>query len=314
MNVSQSSKHMIDPLSDVLAVLGAHVTRRTRLEAAGDWALAFPALDRLKFVAVLRGTCWLMLPNSDPQYMSKGDVCLIGRTGYAVASDPTLPLVNGSQLFDELGSDVLRLGGNDTVMLGGGVTFAPGNSVFLLDMLPAFLLVPRPSDGASAVATILALLNDEAERAAIGSELVTARLADVLLIEAIRVYAGSAESTGIGWLGALADARIGRALQSIHADIAQPWTVARLAEIAGMSRAAFAAEFTRRVGKSPLTYVRAWRLTLARAALARGGSDVASVAAEVGYTSHSAFGHAFRRAFGTSPKSSRRHNERQLGE
>ncbi|WP_249165440.1 AraC family transcriptional regulator [Bradyrhizobium sp. AUGA SZCCT0431] len=46
--------------------------------------------------------------------------------------------------------------------------------------------------------------------------------------------------------------------------------------------------------------------TLARAALARGGSDVASVAAEVGYTSQSAFGHAFRRAFGSSPKSSTR--------
>ncbi len=113
---------MIDALSDVLAGLGAHVTRLTRLEAAGDWALAFPALDRLKFVAVLRGTCWLMLPDRDPQPMSKGDVCLIGRTGYAVASDPTLPPADGARLFDELGSDVLRLGGNDTVMLGGGVT------------------------------------------------------------------------------------------------------------------------------------------------------------------------------------------------
>ncbi|MBR1224415.1 AraC family transcriptional regulator [Bradyrhizobium sp. AUGA SZCCT0042] len=306
MNVSQSSRPMIGALSDVLAALDAHVTRLTRLEAAGDWALAFPALDRLKFVAVLRGTCWLMLPDRDPQPMSKGDVCLIGRTGYAVASNPTLPPVDGARLFDELGSDVLRLGGNDTVMLGGGVTFAPGNPVFLLDMLPAFLLVPGRSDGAGAVANILALLNDEAERADLGNELVSARLADVLLIEAIRVHAGNADATGVGWLGALTDRRIGRALQSIHADIAQPWTTARLAGIAGMSRAAFCAEFARRVGKAPLSYVRAWRLTLARAALARGGSDVARVAAEVGYTSQSAFGHAFRRAFGTSPKSSTR--------
>jgi AraC-like DNA-binding protein len=68
-----------------------------------------------------------------------------------------------------------------------------------------------------------------------------------------------------------------------------------------MSRAAFSAEFTRRVGQPPLGYVRAWRLTIARAALAGGDADVASIANAVGYMSQSAFAHAFRRAFGVSP-------------
>ena len=82
--------------------------------------------------------------------------------------------------------------------------------------------------------------------------------------------------------------------------------MARLASVAGMSRAAFSAEFTRRVGQTPLGYVRAWRLTIARAALVRGDADVASVASKVGYTSRSAFGHVFRCAFGTSPKAGAR--------
>ncbi|MFD2030810.1 helix-turn-helix transcriptional regulator [Ancylobacter dichloromethanicus] len=85
--------------------------------------------------------------------------------------------------------------------------------------------------------------------------------------------------------------------------IAQPWTVAQLAGEAGMSRAAFSAEFTRRVGQPPLSYVRAWRLTIARAALTHGEETAASVASKVGYTSQSAFGHAYRRAFGAPPKS-----------
>ena len=314
MDLSRSSKTVVDPLSDVLAVLGARVTRRTRLEAAGDWALEFPALDRLKFVAVLQGTCWLMLPDRDAQRMSAGDVCLIGRTGYAVASDPALPPVDGRPFYKAPGSDVLRLGGDDTVMLGGGVTFTRGNADFLLDMLPPFLLVPRSSAGAAPVATILALLDGEFTRASMGSAIVAARLAEVLLVEAVRAYASGTESVQIGWLGALADPRIGRALQLIHGDIAQPWTVARLAGEAGMSRAAFSAEFTRRVGQSPLAYVRSWRLTLARAALTRRGSDVASVATSVGYTSQSAFGHAFRRTFGTSPKASARPYEWRLVE
>src|SRR6185312_13635957 len=140
---SQSSKTLSDPLSDVLAALDARATRRARLEAAGDWALAFPALDRLKLVAVVRGSCWLMPADRDPQHMVAGDVCVIGRTAYAVASDPALPPIDGEPLFEAPDSDVLRLGGDDTVMLGGGVLFARGNANFLLDMLPAFMLVPR---------------------------------------------------------------------------------------------------------------------------------------------------------------------------
>jgi AraC-like DNA-binding protein len=300
MDLSQSSRDGTDPLSDVLTVLGAKVTRRTRLEAAGQWALAFPALDRLKFVAVLRGTVWLMLAGRHPQLMSAGDVCLIGRTTFVVASHPRLPPLDGQTFYDN--QDMVRLGGDDTVMIGGSVTFLPGNADFLLATLPGFLLVPRSSVASGAVTTILGLLKGEAERDVMGTDIVCARLADVLLVEAIRACAGSGEDVGIRWLGALSDPRLGRVLRVIHGDIAQPWTVARLASVAGMSRAAFSAAFTRRVGQSPLGYVRAWRMTVARAALVRGDSGVASIAGKVGYTSQSAFGHAFRCAFGVSPK------------
>lgn len=300
MDLSQSSKMMTDPLSDVLTVLGAKITRRTRLEAAGPWALAFPALDRLKFVALLRGAGWLMVPGRAPQRMSAGDVCLIGRTTYAVASHPELPLFDGQTFYD--GCDVARLGGDDTIALGGTVTFAQGNGDFLLDMLPDFLLVPRSSAASGAVTTILSLLNGEVERGAMGSQIVSTRLADVLLVEAIRAYAEGALDVRTGWLGALSDPRLGRALRAIHGDIARPWTVARLASVAGMSRAAFSAVFTRRVGQPPLGYVRTWRLTIARAALTQGDETVASIASKVGYASQSAFGHAFRCAFGSAPK------------
>jgi AraC-like DNA-binding protein len=306
MNLSQSSIPSADPLSDVLAALGANVTRRTRLEASGQWGLSFPSLDRLKFVALVKGTAWLIVPGLHPQLLTAGDICLIGRTVYAVASDPNLPLRDGQLFYD--GRDVARLGGDDTIALGGTVTFAPGNADFLLDMLPDFLLVPRSSPASGAVSTILALLNDEAQRGAMGGEIVSARLADVLMVEAIRAYAEGGERPQTGWLGALSDPRLGCALRAIHDDIARPWTVAQLAAAAGMSRAAFSAAFARQVGQPPLGYVRAWRLTLARAALARGDADIASIGSKLGYTSQSAFTFAFRRAFGASPKSLARVN------
>jgi AraC-like DNA-binding protein len=269
-----------DPLSDVLTVLGAKVSRLTRLEAAGTWALAFPPLERLKFVALLKGVAWLISPDREPQMMGAGDVCLIGRTTYAVASEPNLPLHDGQPLFE--GRDVARLGGDETIALGGSVVFSPGNSDFLLDILPNVLLVPRASPASSVVTTVLALLAGESARSGIGGQIVSARLADVLLVEAIRAYAAGREGLRTGWLGALSDPRLGRALRVIHADIAQPWTVAKLASEAGMSRAAFSAAFTRQVGQPPLGYVRAWRLTLARAALAQGDADVAEIGRNLG--------------------------------
>jgi transcriptional regulator GlxA family with amidase domain len=169
-------------------------------------------------------------------------------------------------------------------------------------MLPDFLFVSRSSAASGTVATILGLMGSEAGGDSIGSEIVSARLADVLLVQAIRAYTGSGEQVEIGWHGALADARLGRVLRAIHGDIAWSWTVAHLAGVAGMSRAAFSAEFTQRVGQPPPSYVRAWRLTVARAALAHGDESVASIASKVGYASQSAFGYAFGRAFGSPPK------------
>ena len=242
--------------------------------------------------------------------MREGDVCLLGRTAYAVASHFDAIPIDGQALYAS--SDVAHVGGEDTIGIGGTVTFGAGSADFLLDMLPTFMIVPRSSPAAGAVATILSLMGGEFERGMMGGEIVSARLADVLLVEAIRAYAARVDATDIGWLGALTDARIGRALRAIHDDVARSWTVAALAGVAGMSRAGFSAEFTRLVRQPPLTYVRAWRLTLARAALTRGDATVASIASRIGYTSQSAFGHAFRRAFGAPPKAHSRSEERQL--
>lgn len=163
------------------------------------------------------------------------------------------------------------------------------------------MVIPRTTAASGAVAILLDLLNSEFEREAMGRGIVTARLGDVLLVEAIRAYAGSIPSDRIGWLGALSDPRLGRVLRAVHNNVAQPWTVAQLAGVAGMSRAAFSAEFSRRVGKPPLAYLRSWRLTLACAALTRSDVNVSAVASRVGYSSQSAFTYAYRRQFGMSP-------------
>jgi AraC-like DNA-binding protein len=289
-----------DPLSDVLAVLGARSVRCTRLEAAGVWGLRFPARQRLKFVALLRGTCWVLPAGHAPQAMAPGDVFLIGAIDYAVASTPTAAVTDGTALY--AGQDTARLGGDDTVLLGGGIAFADDHGRFLLGALPTLMKVDRASSSAAAVAGVLELLDREVSSSQLGARLVAAHLAEILLVEALRAYVTDHGGTTGGWLGALGDPGIGDALRAMHAAVDHPWTVGELAKCAGMSRSAFAPRFKERVGRPPLEYLAHWRLTLARRLLAGGRTTLAEVSAQVGYASPSAFGAAFRRAFGHSPR------------
>jgi AraC-like DNA-binding protein len=300
MNLSPSSDSGRDPLSDVLDVLGATVSRSTRLEASGAWALAFPAVDRLKFVAILRGHQWMLLPGMEPVRLAAGDVCLLGRTPFVVASDPGVPPVDGRPLYAAPGCDVARIAGDDTISVGGTVTFSTDHADFLLDKLPDFMWIPRAAEASGTIAAILALFGKEMERDAIGGGIVSARLADILVVEAIRAHLNK-QGEATGWLGALVEPRLGRALRALHANVARPWTVEQLAAVACMSRASFAAEFTRRLGQPPLAYLRTWRLARARMALEKGTATVAHVANDVGYRSQSAFSQAYRVAFGVTP-------------
>lgn len=302
--LSRSSTPARDPLSDVLGVLGAHVVRRTRIEAGGSWAFSFPSADRLKFVAVLEGEQWMLIPGHTWCCMKKGDVCLIGRTDYIVASDPDGEPHDGASLYPTGGSDVARVGTGDAVVaIGGSIAFSDENGDFLLDMLPGFLRVAREATASGAIAAVLDLIAQEFLRDAMGTDIVAARLADVLVIEALRELSNEGDRSRTGWLGALSDPRLGRALRAVHSDIAAPWTVAALAAVAGMSRAAFSAKFSQQIGTPPLAYLRAWRLTLARTLLRKDVHTVDAVARHVGYTSQSAFANAYRQAFGTTPRS-----------
>jgi AraC-like DNA-binding protein len=141
-----------------------------------------------------------------------------------------------------------------------------------------------------------------------GGEAIITRLADVLVIQAIRGWIAADPAAQTGWLGALRDPHLGQALALIHRDPAREWTVAALAAELAMSRSAFAARFSELVGVPAMQYVTDWRMQLARNRL-RDGASVAEVAGELGYRSEAAFSRAFKRVMGMSPGAARRDGE-----
>jgi AraC-like DNA-binding protein len=164
--------------------------------------------------------------------------------------------------------------------------------------LPTVLHVP----GGSGLAPYLDALSAEAFEGGPGSDLVMARLSDALLVRALRQHAVGRP----GWLAGLRDPHVSLALAAIHADLRRQWTVAGLAGVAGLSRAAFAARFTERVGEPAIRYVLSARMQRARTLLSAEPATIAAVAAQVGYLSEAAFAAAFRREVGCAPGEWRR--------
>ena len=128
-----------------------------------------------------------------------------------------------------------------------------------------------------------------------------ANLADIIVIQAIRHWIETSPDASSGWLGALKDPKIGKALAVIHAHPEEAWTVDQLAQQAGMSRSGFSARFTQVIGTSVKQYLTEWRMNLARVKIMQSPISLVELAEELGYKSEAAFSRAYKRVFGVPP-------------
>ncbi|MGH8600964.1 MAG: helix-turn-helix transcriptional regulator, partial [Burkholderiales bacterium] len=119
--------------------------------------------------------------------------------------------------------------------------------------------------------------------------------------EILRRHMTALPADAVGWLGALNDPLVGRALRYLHANPARGWTVESLAREVGASRTLLAARFAQRLDQPPMHYLTCWRLQLAAELLRDGVRGMAPIAERVGYASESAFNRAFKRHTGESP-------------
>ncbi|MDX8463173.1 AraC family transcriptional regulator [Mesorhizobium humile] len=294
---------MHDALSDILALIEMRSIRCTRLEAAGEWAWRFPAKPILKFVAVLKGGCWLILNGEERYRLETGDTFLLANASdYVVASDPGKRPEDGMAAFDWDRSDIARYQGDDTVLLGGGFALEGNNAGLLLDVLPDVMILSAAGPSAAVLHGSLKLLDEEVRAARMGTTLLTHRLADILLVQALRAFVDQGGGGVGGWLAALKDPRLGASINLMHRTPERQWTLRELAAEAGMSRSSYVAHFKEAVGMPPMEYLRRWRMEKARDALRNANTSLADLAHDLGFASESSFGNTFKRVFGHSPR------------
>jgi AraC-like DNA-binding protein len=294
----------MDPLSEVLALLKPRTHVAPGLDAGGDWALQFPAHEGIKFDAIVRGSCWLLVEGEEACFLEQGDCFLLtsGRP-FVLASDLALRPSDARAIFPNGCSGVARyLGGGDFFLVGGRFAFTSAYADVLFGSLPAVLPVRASSEEASVLRWALDLFAREIHEGKPGGLLSAEHLAHLMLIQVLRIYLSSRQSAGIGWLFALGDPRLSAAITAMHLDLARQWTLEDLAKTAGMSRSSFAEKFKTVVGNSPMEYLARWRMQVAGDRLRNTESNIATIAYAVGYESEAAFSTAFKRAMGHAPK------------
>jgi AraC-like DNA-binding protein len=298
-----------DSLGEALHQLRMSGAFYCRTELTDPWGLTIPELpDYLWFHIVTAGALELELEHGSPATLGTGDLALVTHgAGHVLRSGRGAPTPGILELERDQVSDryeILRHGGGgaQTRLMCGAIRFDQTAARTLVAALPDLIRIAGFAGPESErIRETLSIVAAETARPRPGGEAVITRLADVLVIQAIRAWMETDPDAQTGWLGALRDPQIGRALALIHADPGRPWTVASLAREVAMSRSAFAARFTQLVGQPAMHYVVSVRMQAAVNALREEGATVAELASRFGYRSPAAFARAFKRDVGVAP-------------
>jgi transcriptional regulator GlxA family with amidase domain len=177
----------------------------------------------------------------------------------------------------------------ETLLVCCTVSFEAPSVHPLLELMPPVLLARGGAFQDPSLRALLDIMAGEVTAKRVGTATVMTRLADAVIAYVVRLWVEARSGDTAGWLAAIRDPKIGRALAAIHRRPGHRWSVETLARIARTSRSIFSERFTSVVGVPPARYLTRWRMHLASVWLRTERATVAKVAAGVGYDSEASF-------------------------
>ncbi len=302
---------------DVLRGIRMRSSVYFRPELQAPWGIEM-ARDCAIFHIVDHGACWLQVNGTESAvHLSEGDFVVVTRgQRHTLRDEMTTPAVDFFELVQQQASGrngAIRFGGDGVVtkLVCGGMVFENRDCNPLLAVLPSLLHVRRTEESVRRLGLTTAHLRAELDRGGAGAPEIVTRIADILLIQAVRDYfEGSEETSDWGWLAAVHDPKIGQALAILHSHPHKPWTVTSLALRLAMSRSTFAERFKELVGEPPQRYFTRLRIYAAAAKLRSSGDKLRAIAAAAGFASVAAFVKAFKKHTGLTPGEYRRDGDR----
>lgn len=271
------------------------------------------------FHYVIEGVLVITMEDGTSWRFGAGDVVLLPHNEpHVLASAPNIPAISPRELFRTMAPNgVSRLehggGGAPTRMVCG---FLGGNAELhpLLTSLPRVVTINIATlPSGDWIASTFAYATQTQSAGEIGAPTVLTKVSELMFVETLRHYLATLPAEEKGWIAALRDPAVGRALALMHARLDEAWTADALAQEANLSRSAFADRFTALLGLPPMRYLTNWRMQVAMQKLRETRRMIAQIAFEVGYESEASFTRAFRRETGLPPATWRAENAPKQG-
>ncbi len=274
--------------------------------AAGRWTFSPPS-GASGFHAVIEGTMVIRGADGIVHHLRGGDLALVLGGEHVVGDHPESPLVHLHQVMTR--EDIKRhrgltigTGEPHVRMIGGFIGFEGPAGSQLRTALPQIVIIRGSIQASDAlVPTVIRLLEAQSRDSTPGTNAVMTQLVTLLFQEAVRHELVASGPSRSGWAKAVLDDHIGPVLGLIHSSPGKSWTLAEMANEAGLSRTVFHERFSALVGMPPAAYLREHRLEVGADLLRNSETAVRVIARRAGYASQGAFCSAFKRWAGKTP-------------
>ena len=314
--MSQTAYHKSDSLTELLATFPLPISFAGTITLTAPSRLTVPQ-DAALFGVLTGSSCWLNGRGME------GTVAVASSDFIALTSTCECQLSSDQQgcaiVADEIAqhsknrscSSSTCGGGSVPTKLIGGMLQFDGHGIHpLFTALPPVLHLNRSDTGnLSTLGSVRYAIEREVSAGQPGAQAIVSNLAQVLLIQAARLYLTESRGPTSDALQGMLHRELGPALALIYTRPDVPWTVESLAERANMSRSAFSASFTKVLGVPPVQYLREQRTRTACRLLQDSTIGLKEVSSRVGYDSVSAFSTAFKRYSGLAPGGYRRQDQ-----
>src|SRR6185312_10114432 len=318
----------VDALSDLLKTVRLTGAAFFEIVADGPWAVGSPApqmilpkilpgADHLiAYHVVTSGEAYGTIAGGEPVRVRAGEVIVfINADPHVMSSAPGAraePFTADAMEIAEAGQmpyciNLAADGKASTRLVCGYLACDKSPFNPLLDNLAPVIKAGNP-DGRPAgwLGQFIQFALAEAADKRAGSATVLTKLSELMFIDVLRRHVETLSPERAGWLAGLRDPFVGKALSLLHDKPSRNWTIEELAREAGASRSVLAERFSEFVGIPPMAYLAKWRMQIAAELLSRGTSNMATIAAEIGYDSEASFSRAFKKLVGVPPSQWRR--------
>lgn len=301
-----------DLASELLSGMRLLGVQYRRIELAAPFGVGFDsAPGRAQFHFVSRGPVMLRTHSGRLYVLNTGDALLLPHgIDHVLLSSPDVPCqdVHAFSSTPVCGNVCCVKACTQespdepaALVFSGCMEFDLGGMQMLVSAMPEVLLADTLMHKYPEVQPMLEAMERESLSRRAGYASILSRLADVVASFIVRGWVEAGCGDAGGWLQALRDPRLGKALVALHREPGKNWTVAKLAAEMGSSRSVFAERFLAVTGMTPVRYLTELRMQLAVQWIGRDGEAIETVAWRLGYGSLAAFSRAFKRTVGKTP-------------